>query len=412
MTSLFLNKITDDFKERLLKQTRQEVFNLFKNEKLSTIDRANIEMLFVQPLFYSKLESFFNVWLLQSETSVEEVLKSTTLTDDDKNRFFSIFAGKLGIAHTEIKTDAAEILNKIFINSGNIVEDASLIVNENQKELVGSAVNTKSLYFNSELAEYVNYSFYVPMLLESFQTDENISSIFDVPFDKSKLTAYPAIENHTTYLNNALLIANNNLIETQKEVSLNVKDGDNQQIKIEGYIANLVTDFDYPTRVNIAMKTHYGFGYNEYTIYLEGPVSGDIKYSVYTPSANLLASIKEKMGDVDTRIILPNRIDCSITLETSKHVEYFKKHFAGYKDYNTFFEDLRFLIIENDDKSIIPVNYQAKVFVNPLVYKEYYFNVFGVDMSQSKILSSIPEEAFIARISDIYVKDTNEHITL
>lgn len=411
MTEYFLNNLSDDFKTKLLNDTRDEVYGLFKDSSLSDIDKSNIDMLFVQPLYYSKLESFFNVWLLENETSIEEILKSSYLSQKDKELFFSTLCNKLNIQSNSIETDTAIILNKLFLDNGNITASFDEIISETGDEIWSAKAATNYPKFNSLLTKFTTYSFYAPVAIDNLKSDYNTPYVFDAPIIKSDLDEYSSLTNKKTYLNNAVISLNPKNVKSSS-VNIDLSNGDSKMVPINGYIWNIKIDVDNISNVKVNMLNNYGFQNNSIDIYVDGPAKGTISWNYFEPSENLLNGIAKHLDGVDTVLTCPFRIDCSISLKNNSYLEQYQNNFASYMSYDDFFDALRDTIIGNVDLNAIPIEYKAKIFINPVFYKESSFNITGLDTSNSILINNIPKELFVIRISDIYVEDINEHYSI
>ena len=411
MTKLFLDKLSQDFKDRLLDQTRKEIAEQFKDQTLTDIDRNNIEMLFVQPLYYSKLQSFLNIFILQNEISIKQVLDSNDITDTDKELFFSILSNKMGTSHTTIENDTSTILNKIFLNSENISSDLSSILKTSGKELISAKAGTNYLKFNNRWFKYTTYCFYAPMLIDAFQSDVDVQTITEVPIDKEIFNEYSKLDRNFTYKNNALLISNPSIFN-EKSIDIKIDNGKTKTIVLEGYIWDVKIKLSDMNKVKVQMEDNFGFSYNKITINVDGLNNGKITWKQYYPSSALLSKIESQLKGVDVLISNPFKVDCSITVKSKEFVGYYKTNLGKYKNKNDFFEIMKGIVLNADKQKMVPVSYSAKIYVNPFVYKETYFTAFDIGLQLNKLLSSVPEEAFVFRISDVYIENTNEHYTL
>ena len=409
MTDYFLNSLSDDFKTKLLNDTKKEVQELFKDKTLSSIDKSNISMLFVQPLYYSKLESFFNVWLLENETSIEDVLKSTYVDEDDKKLFFSTLCNKLGIQSTNIESDSALIMNKLFLDKGNIIADFNQLISEVGTEIWAAKAATNYPKFNNSVTKFINNAFYAPVAIENLNSNYNVPFVFDTPILKSELSEYASIDSgNKTYLNNSIISLNPKNVKTSS-TSINVTKGNSKTIPINGYIWKLNIDVDNASNVEVSIANNYGFSNNAINIKINGPTLGTVSWEYFDVSKELFNGIDTHLKGIDVELTAPFRIECSISLVDDVYLNQYKNNFSQYNNYDTFFSTLKNIMTSDADLKSVPNKYSAKIFINPIFYRETSFNLTGVDFTNSVLINNIPKEMFAIRISDIYIEKTNEH---
>lgn len=412
MTDYFLNSLSDDFKTKLLNDTKKEVQELFKDKTLSDIDKNNILMLFVQPLYYSKLESFFNVWLLENEISIEDVLKSTYINEDDKKLFFSTLCSKIGIQSTNIKSDSALIMNKLFLDKGNILADFNQIISEVGTEIWATNAATNYPKFNNSIAKFLSSAFYAPVAIENLSSKYNAPWVFDTPILKSELSEYTSLDSgNKSYLNNGIIALNPKNVKSSS-TSINISKGDSKIIAINGYIWGIDMDVDNDSNIEIMLANNFGFSNNSINVKLTGPVKGKINWEYFEVSEELTNKIKSNLKGIDIELTCPFRIECSISLLDNTYLEQYKNAFSFYSNYNSFFNAFKDLVTNSKNLKSIPNKYSAKIFINPIFYKDTSFNAAGIDFTNSILINNIPKEMFAVRISDIYVEDTNEHYSL
>lgn len=412
MLKVFIDKLSDDFKQKLLAQTQDEVNEIFKGQAISDIDKKHIDMFFVQPLYYAKLESFSNIWMLQNEMSIEQVLKSDELTDTDKELFFSTLSSKMGISSSNINQEMAQILNKYFVNSGNIFPIAKSALLDTGEEVSQIIVGNNYPKFNSLLYEFANDNFYAPMIVDNLKSDFNIASIFSAPIEQEAINRYISANTDFFLKENALLIINpDNTFET-KQQSVNLGSGDTQIININGYISDVNIDLDNPKLVDINMDTPYGFSNNTISITVKGPNSGTVKYHKYTPSAKLLAAMSSDFEGIPVELTNSFKVHCSFTVDDTSMVSLFSEYLGHYQSKIQFFENLKDILQQHHNINSIPSAYSAKIYINPFVYLQIPFSPFGIDFMYSKLLNSTPEELFSFKLTDIYIKGSDGHITL
>lgn len=409
MLELFINNISEEFKEKLLADTRKEVYKIFEGQTLTTQDKAHIEMFFVQPLYFAKLNFFANMWILENDVSIEDVIMSEKLSEDDKKLFLTTLASKLGIEFADINTTSAELLNRIFIDSGNILSNASFL-KDNYSEIAKVFANTNYPEFNGELIKFCKTSFHIPYILENYKSNFEIENISNKPITQAEISEYLDKKIIPTYHNNAIILLKPLAGVNYSTATYHTND-ETKTISINGYIWDLDIQASNPDNISISMENFVGFSNNSVTITIGPNNNVTISKGIYTPSASLLNDLNEKLKGVDYRILMPFKIECSLTLKNKDALESYKTNLTAFRPYEDFFAELKNIVLNSYDNDFVPKDTKARFYINPLVYKDLDFNIFGIDYFNSKLLKAIDLNLVYVKISKIYIEETDETFT-
>lgn len=411
MEEYFLNQITDEFKQKLINQTREEVKNIIDYSSLTKEEQDRVEYLFVQPLYYAKIKSFSNLWFQEKETSVEDILKRTDISDELKKELLSSIAVRSGITFTNIEETSAKIIEKMFLYTTNISMNAEKIKNESSM-IKNTVTGSKYIGFHFSDSSFIKNNFYAPFLIDSFKTSYRLSDVYDNYITDEIVTTYKNFNINKVALNNMVILIDKDVKKNSKSVSVSLKQGESGNYIISGNISDIKFGNNFNEKnTSIIMENYCGFGKNTIKIFVEGPITDSINYYEVELDDTTNSLIKEETSGVETFITNPFKVECSIKIRKKEYLNLFT-NLSSFKYYDDFFNSLQKAISSISNPYYLPYDYKANVFVNPLVWKELDFSMQGLFLDSSKILKTIDTSLFILRISNIYIEETNETVTL
>jgi len=408
MLELFISNLTDEFKEKLLAETRNEIKQVFDYSGFDADIKAKVEMFIVQPLFYAKLNSYAAIWIKENEVSIEDIVTNPTLTDEQKQQILSVIANKANIPFTSIEETSAKLIEKLFLYANESNSVAEEIVS-NSSNFSIAIPSSKDLTFVYNGSQYIQSKFYVPFILENLKSDYFLDAVHTHPISQTDIDDYKSLDLSKRIISNAVFVLDKDANTNTKSISVNVADGETTTVNIEGIITDISMPDSLRQRAIISMDNYLGFSNNSISIKIFGPANGSIQYTEIVNSEDILseASIKE----LATRVLYPYKLECSISLKSSKFESFFTD-LGEYENYDDFLNRLRVAISKIENPYYMPYEYKAKLWLNPFVYLETDFSIFGLINNPSVVIDSIDPRSIIAKLSSIYIKETDELITL
>jgi len=409
----FLATLSDDFKKKLLEQTRNEVYALI-NDPLTVEQKNNIEFFFVQPLYYSKLYFYNAIYNQYNELSIEEILKDNSLSEEAKDFALSSLLNKLKLTSTgDTKLDANNVIHKIFYSKEDLMNNIQSVLDIEYVSFVNPS-NSLFLKFRPAFERILKNEFHIPYIAENLTSDFVCHQIHDRTLSMTDLQNYYSLTQNTAFLKANMLVGlnNNDKYYTYQEQNISLADGESQDIQIVGIVKSIKIDGDNTYNVSYSQTNgFYGNIDREYTITFKGPFKGKISWEVFDKDNYPLDAIKNYSKMLECEILAPNLVD--IELEILKEIPL--DVFAELNTYSDkeFFENKLAQIISNKILSYnnLCLKGTANIYISPLIYKKQEFIPPKVVIPQI-IASSIPEENYYFKVSKISVKETGNVYTL
>jgi len=408
MLEYFASKLTTEFKDRLLEETRKEVKSIFNYSSYDADMKSKVEMFIVQPLFYSKLRTYAALWTKENEVSIEDIVTNNNISDDKKKEILSIIASKAGIPFVSIEETAASLLEKLFLYSDGVNIDIADIVT-NSPYFNKAIPSSKHLTFTYDASSYAESKFYVPFIIEGLHTDYVFEEIHMHPVSQDELDLYKTININRRILSNALLMLDENISLSSKSISVDVKDGETSTYIINGIITSINIPSDLKDRCSIIMDKYIGFTNQTIKIKVFGPANASIPYLQVDNDTDIIEKSYDK--NIATEVLYPYMLDCSIKIRSANYKSLFTD-LGEYQDYENFLNELKVAISKIENPYYMPYEYKSNLWLNPFIYLESDFSVMGIISNSSILLDTIDRRSIIAKIKSIYIEETDETITL
>lgn len=412
MIESFIATLSDDFKEKLLNQTREEVFSLV-NQSLTDEQKNNIEFFFVQPLYYAKLYFFYSIYSQYNELSIEEILNNNSLSEEAKEFALTSLLSKLKLTSTgDTKLDANNILHKIFYSKEELMQNIQSILNIEYVSFV-SPSNNKFLSFKPAFSNVLDNEFHIVYTSENLVSDFICPQIHDRALSLTDLQNYQSLIQNSAYLKANMIVGLSNDDEYYSLQSQNISlgDGESQTIQISGIVKSIKINGDNPQNVSYTQTNgFYGNVDREYNITITGPFKGEVAWKVFDSAKYPLDSILDYSKMLECKIIAPNLVEVELQLLKEISLDIFSS-LINYLDKNSFEGELSRVLNKILSYNNICLKGIADIYISPLIYKKQEFVPPKTILPQI-IASSIPEQNYYFRVSKISIKETGNVYTL
>jgi len=411
MLETFLNKVTDEFKNEVLNKTRKEVYEILGDTILTEEQRNGIELFFVQPLYYSKMNYYMAAYYKHNETDVKSIISDPNISDEDKESFLSIMLQKLNLNSTgDNESDANLILNKLFYTSEYTQTGISTLKSSDSVFNV-YLKNKTSFYFNENIATFL---YDKPSTIYGA---ENLLSSLTIPALQNNIVSIKDLSKYnndffnTYYQNGALVLLNTSKIET-KTVTL----GSNSEEAV-GIISGIFWDFivegnnsDY----EVSEKNSNYFGFDLKTITVKVKVNKSVKitykYIPYDPS--IFSYVQSQLEGYTTKVAFPFRVDFNLSITKEANKDYLIDLTNDYMSYNDFFNTLiNDSVVKLNRHNDIVKDSVALIYLSPLFYKRMNTNYLGIPFNESKILNFVNPDNVLIKLTKITCEDTGNVFT-
>jgi len=401
--------ITLEFKEKLLKATKRDVYGLIDKTDLSEHERFLIDMFYVKPLFWSRLNFFIGTMNVHNDVAIDEVLQDDKLTEDEQKAFLSLLAQKLDITTTDnTEVDATNINNKLFYSSDFVVPEIDKI---KQLDIVDSVeINGKTVtncrdYFNIE------NNFIGAVIEEQLRTKIPILKILNSPVTSNTVSAYKNIDTNSFNNNEVKIVLKNKL--KKEELKVNVLEGKTFTYNYNKTIIDIeLVDIEADSISIDYEENNVGFFKRNVEFSFLGPINGSIKISYVDDVApDVLLDIYKTTNGYKT--VIENKKLCKVNFflkeQNKNDIDFVYNAFKGVENYSDFVNVFRqkvypYLFKKNN----ILTNMYADIYLSPFIYKRVLFGFDGIIMYNSKLLSLISKNELVMSVKTVE-KDTQNN---